>query len=437
MPNILHPEPLRPTQKINVELLDKPCRRVGTSKIRKGEGRQTNPSDVVATVPFQHASMMDTPGSSYRDLDTRKNTTNALGLYEAGGTENKIVSIAVIGDVHNNWDQRDEAALARLNVDIAIFVGDFANEDTSLVEKIAETPKPDKILFILGNHDAWYSLTERGRQRAIRQALKTSNPQRFLESTKDPITSMLNTLGDRHLGFSSRYFEDLGVSFVGARPFSKGGKQWSDMEDFYTKYFEVSSMEESGYRILDQILSQPDGVPVVVVAHNGPLGLGGYRYSPCGVDWMDPPHDFGDPDLYEALDTASKQGRSPALVLFGHMHHSLKGGGLRDMAFVDPDTGTIYLNAAVVPRYRKFKSVDKDCKTMLGHHFLVVDMEEGNVTRARNVWATSEEATRSAILYEEDIIKTAPAMDGSVKRVVSFFRHHFEQWETLVCEDPP
>lgn len=35
----------------------------------------------------------------------------------------------------------------------------------------------------------------------------------------------------------------------------------------------------------------------VVVAHNGPAGLGGRRHSICGVDWMEPEADFGDPDL--------------------------------------------------------------------------------------------------------------------------------------------
>lgn len=35
----------------------------------------------------------------------------------------------------------------------------------------------------------------------------------------------------------------------------------------------------------------------VVVAHNGPAGLGGRRHCICGVDWTEPEADFGDPDL--------------------------------------------------------------------------------------------------------------------------------------------
>ena len=33
-------------------------------------------------------------------------------------------------------------------------------------------------------------------------------------------------------------------------------------------------------------------------------------------------------------------------MLFGHMHSVLKGGGQRNMAHVDPGTGTVLLNCA-------------------------------------------------------------------------------------------
>jgi hypothetical protein len=39
-------------------------------------------------------------------------------------------------------------------------------------------------------------------------------------------------------------------------------------------------------------------LPQVLVAHNGPTGLGGRRFSPCGVDWTEPEADHGDPDLH-------------------------------------------------------------------------------------------------------------------------------------------
>lgn len=62
--------------------------------------------------------------------------------------------------------------------------------------------------------------------------------------------------------------------------------------------------------------------------------------------------DFGDWDLQEALSDPQTRQRVCAVV-FGHMHHRLHpiaGGGLRNMAALDPTTATVYLNAAVVPR---------------------------------------------------------------------------------------
>ena len=207
------------------------------------------------------------------------------------------------------------------------------------------------------------------------------------------------------------------------------------MKEFYQKYYEVASMEESAHRILDQILAQPDDVPIVVVAHNGPLGLGGFRHSPCGVDWKEPQHDFGDPDLQEALDAASKQGRPPSLVVFGHMHHSLKGGGLRDMTHIDGSTGTVYLNAAVVPRRKKFRHAGDEMYERIGHHFLLIDIKEGYVSSARNVWLTlsSQDAgTSISTIYEEELIKSSAAMDHSGDVVMSCFSSHSRQWNSVV-----
>ncbi len=53
------------------------------------------------------------------------------------------ITIAVVGDVHNQWDEQDNLALQRLGVDLALFVGDFGNEAVEVVRKVAavETPK--------------------------------------------------------------------------------------------------------------------------------------------------------------------------------------------------------------------------------------------------------------------------------------------------------
>lgn len=44
-------------------------------------------------------------------------------------------------------------ALRHLGGDLAVFVGDFGEEDVSIVKRVARYPQPK--VAILGNHDAW------------------------------------------------------------------------------------------------------------------------------------------------------------------------------------------------------------------------------------------------------------------------------------------
>ena len=311
--------------------------------------------------------------------------------------------------MHNHWDDLlDRAALHHLAPSAVIFVGDLGNQDVPLVRQIASLGSSFNLVTILGNHDAWYCLTDRGRKRAIKNALQSSNLAMFSGSslgdastyTSNQIREMLEVLGDAHVGYARRTFDSLDCVFVGARPFSKGGVQWSAVKAFYETYYHVGSMEESAERVLDVILAE-DGsedpenghsghaqispnAPLVVVAHNGPSGLGSSKYSPCGVDFMEPEDDFGDPDLEEALETAWMScGKKAALVTFGHMHARLKHGGSRNMVGVDGRTGTVYLNAAVVPRVER---VSESSGGGTRRHFVRVGLVDGVVVRAENVW---------------------------------------------------
>lgn len=60
--------------------------------------------------------------------------------------------------------------------------------------------------------------------------------------------------------------------------------------------------------------------------------------------------DHGDGDLRAALAALDGAAVSVPLCTFGHMHGTLRGGGHRRMVAVDADTGTVFLNAAVVRR---------------------------------------------------------------------------------------
>lgn len=141
-----------------------------------------------------------------------------------------------------------------------------------------------------------------------------------------------------------------------------------------------------------------------------------------------------------ALRELHARGAGPPLVLCGHMHSLLKGSGRRDMALVDPASGTVFVNSAVVPRIKEFdepaptvgvaaaagdgaaactagpapaeesddagpaaagngggspaapaaESGQQEGPAQLqrvrGHHFVVVTLSEGAVASAANVW---------------------------------------------------
>jgi uncharacterized protein (TIGR04168 family) len=353
------------------------------------------------------------------------------------------LKLAVIGDVHDHWDDDSATALSSLNADVVIFVGDFGNENVEIVKKLASHPANNKI-FMLGNHEAWYSLTARGRQRALKVAMQSSsltannlvsNTMSGPICTSHALEEMFKTLGKDHIGYTSTIFDHFGIALVGGRPFSKGGKRWSDIAAFYKHHYGIERMEESAHRIVDVALSQPFELPLILVAHNGPTGLGSNRYSPCGVDWQEPEEDFGDPDLGEAIEILAKQNRSPSLVLFGHMHHTLKNGGKRDMAAVDPVTGTVYLNSAVVPRIRKFRTTTTDTGGIVkGHHFLIVEMEQGVVSAAKHIWARVENSATVSVLAEEEVVKSVAAGDGSGRRVLSYYKANSDEWTPVILE---
>lgn len=79
-------------------------------------------------------------------------------------------------------------------------------------------------------------------------------------------------------------------------------------------------------RIASSIIESPTNDSVIVVAHNGPSGLGSNPEDICGVDFRGSSGgDWGDEDLRIALDLAEQNGQNASLVVFGHMHSSLKG----------------------------------------------------------------------------------------------------------------
>ena len=274
------------------------------------------------------------------------------------------LTIAVVGDVHNQWEQEDEIALLHLGIDLVLFVGDFGNEAVDVVSKIAQVKIPKAV--IMGNHDAWYSASPWGKQKAP-----------YDQSKEDRVQQQLDLLGNNHVGFSNLDFPQLNLSVVGSRPFSWGGSTWRNSQ-FYSDHYNVKSFAESTKQIVGaaQAASQKT---LILIGHNGPFGLGNKPGAICGRDWKPEGGDYGDPDLQAAITEIQSLGKNIPLVTFGHMHHTLKHPYGERRTIVDVQKDTIYLNAACVPRITKHSDEVR-------RSFSLVSLDQGNVANISLVW---------------------------------------------------
>lgn len=305
------------------------------------------------------------------------------------GNQNQLVKIAVVGDVHDQWETADGEALRRLGVDLVLFVGDFGNESVGVVEAIASLDIPKAAIF--GNHDAWYTATEWGRQRCP-----------YDREQEDWVQDQLDLLGETHVGYSKLDFPEFNLTVVGGRPFSWGGEVWKNA-DFYAQRYGVTSFADSTKRIVAAV-NQAAYNTIIFLGHNGPLGLGDRPEDACGRDWEPLGGDFGDVDLANAIDQAKNLGKSIPLVTFGHMHHHLRHrkDRLRTQISISDD-GTVYLNSASVPRI-----IHKGDRTK--RNFSLVTLQAGVVTQASLVWVDKDyNVISEEILYQVSPTETQTA----------------------------
>ncbi len=280
-------------------------------------------------------------------------------------SDRNSLTIAVIGDVHDAWETEDGLALQQLGVDLALFVGDFGNESVEVVRAIANLELPKAV--ILGNHDAWYSASEWGKRKCPYDRQK-----------EDWVQDQLDILGELHVGYGKLDLPQFDLSVVGTRPFSWGGSAWKN-EQFYQERYGVADFAESTAKVV-AAAETANFETVILLGHCGPIGLGDRPEDPCGKDWMPVGGDYGDPDFAEAIAQTKQLGKCVPLVAFGHMHHNLRNTRERPRRAVHVDSdGTLYLNAANVPR---IKQVGSDRL----RHFCLVSLQAQTVTQATQVW---------------------------------------------------
>ncbi|MEL7315937.1 MAG: TIGR04168 family protein, partial [Cyanobacteria bacterium J06559_3] len=218
--------------------------------------------------------------------------------------QDKVLRIAIIGDVHDQWDEQDAVMLRSLQVDLVLLVGDFGNEAVEVVRSIARLDIPKAAIF--GNHDAWYSATPWGRRKCP-----------YDRTAEDWVQTQLDLLGEAHVGYGKLDLPTLGLTVVGGRPFSWGGPEWRT-KTFYRERFGVDNFEASVTRIKEAIDAAAHNT-ILFIGHCGPTGLGAHPEAICGKDWQPIGGDYGDPDLTEAIAYARQIGKAVPLVTFGHM----------------------------------------------------------------------------------------------------------------------
>jgi uncharacterized protein (TIGR04168 family) len=256
------------------------------------------------------------------------------------------VRIAVIGDVHLFWDDGDVTYFDRAGYDLMLFVGDVVayshRRALPVLRSMGRLHVP--ALLIAGNHDGvrlpqlvaelfgWGALADllgRGQARRCEQIRAALGPVLLC-------------------GYSLHPFSTRGVEFavLAARPHSMGGARLA-YRHHVSRAFGVGGMEESSAR-LKALVDACAVDRLVVLAHNGPSGLGERRDDIWGCDFRRDEGDFGDADLRAAIEHAKRSGKRVPAVVAGHMHQAVKGGGERAWS-VERD-GTLYVNAARVPR---------------------------------------------------------------------------------------
>lgn len=314
-----------------------------------------------------------------------------------GKTIDGNVRIVCVGDVHGQWSELDEEALAALSPDVVLFVGDYGNENVAVVKRIADfsSRTEAQCAAVLGNHDGFYTMSHIGRERCP-----------YDSTLFDRVQEQLDLLAPINPSYRSLTLKSpVQFSVVGGRPFSWGGPHWKH-SSFYRKYYQVEDMSQSSERITNAALTAGHD-SVIFLSHSGPTGLGEKPGDPCGRDWgSEPGGDYGDEDLRQSIDAARKGGKAVPLVVFGHMHHILDNNlGQRTMlsSETDPVTGkvTVMLDTAVVPRNKKHSH-----RLDTLSQFSIVELNANStVVTVEQVWASRRgEIVEAKLLYDNRLV---------------------------------
>jgi uncharacterized protein (TIGR04168 family) len=284
-------------------------------------------------------------------------------------TEKRSLRLAVIGDVHLSFGPADVAHLDAQGLDAVLFVGDLSGYTPRGALRVARYVRSLKTraFVIPGNHDTV------GAPQLLAEMMQNETALQLLAvGQRDRVEELRGSIAPAELvGYSMHRVG--GLTMIAGRPHSFGGPRLA-FRPYLTEAFRVATLEASAAR-LKWLIDDVRDERVFFLAHNGPSGLGETRDSIWGCDFRRSEGDFGDPDLEAAITHARVKGKRVVAVLAGHMHHALKGRGMR--RWLEEKDGTLYVNAARVPRVFKQGGVEQ-------RHYVEVTID-GDRASAREV----------------------------------------------------
>lgn len=255
--------------------------------------------------------------------------------------------IAIFGDIHNYFNQKDVDYFKKNPFDLYFFTGDLggnfflkSRRTLHLINKI--TDQKDKIFILPGNHDGpgFFMLAgELFRWRGLQNI--------FLSKTLKRINQYGNILSNAFFdGYQNIYFPSF--TLMMARPFSMGSRV--NYPPLMEKLYGISNYRDSItlYKsIINEIVRKTPQNPVLILSHNGPKTGRMKRDDLWGSDFTRKTRDWGEIDLKLAIEYAKKRGLNISAVIAGHMHRTPKQPNRETMKTIN---STTYLNAADVPR---------------------------------------------------------------------------------------
>ena len=282
----------------------------------------------------------------------------------------KCVRIGVIGDLHGFWDDWDARYFSAIDYDLLLFTGDLGSGPGSNGVRIARSiGRLDKRALVMpGNNDVSAVLeiaAELGHQRGLLALRKLAGQARGAAA------------GQVHLcGYSLHPFTLSGrdLTVIAARPYASGGSELSSPEALRAS-FGIDSADASMAR-LRSLVDRAPSEALIVLAHNGPHGLGERAVDPWGCDFKPEEGDWGDRDLTDLIDYARSRGKRVLAVVAGHMHLHTRDG--RTRAWQLRRDGTLYVNAAQVPR------IQDEASGQYRHHVVLeLDGDEASARELR------------------------------------------------------